>query len=63
MIQFSCGITFYHYNSLWFSDTKMNTQSIKILNKLAKGTSDARLLRQPLGIKEWQFNEHITPHP
>ena len=59
MIQFSCRITFYHYNSLWFSGTKMITQSIKILNELAKGTSDARLLRQPLGIKEWQFNEHI----
>ncbi len=37
----------------------MNISSIKILKELVEGTSDARLLRQPLGIKVWQFNEHI----
>ena len=51
--------TFYLYNLLWFNDTKMNTSSIKILKELVEGTSDADRLRQSLGIKHWQFNEHI----
>jgi len=59
MIVLSCQKTFYLYNSLWFNDTKMNTSSIKILKELVEGTSDADRLRQSLGIKHWQFNEHI----
>jgi len=37
----------------------MNTSTIKILKELVEGTSDADQLRQSLGIKHWQFNEHI----
>ncbi len=37
----------------------MNTSSIKILKELVEGTSDTDRLIESLGVKHWQFNEHI----
>ncbi len=50
---------FLSFHTLWFNDTKMNTSSIKILKELVEGTSDTDRLRESLGVKHWQFNEHI----
>jgi len=37
----------------------MNSTAISLLKAVISGTSDAQTLREILGVKEWQFNEHV----
>jgi len=37
----------------------MNSTAISLLKEVINGTTDVQTLRETLGIKEWQFNEHV----
>ena len=37
----------------------MNSTTISFLKTIISGTSDSHTLREIIGVKEWQFNEHV----
>jgi len=58
-IQPKCHKTTKSYIILWLYDTEMNSTALRMMTHVMGGTHDAKSLMDILGIREWQFNEHV----